>query len=73
MAKHDADEAAVELRMALLRHLYGDLPLTDSQWVGIREGVAESLVEVSAALASVPLDWADDPLPLFAPYRAADA
>jgi hypothetical protein len=69
MSDANVDEREIELRLAMLQHWYGDL-LTDEQWEGVREGIVEEVIEVSEALQSVVLDYADEPLPLFAPYRA---
>ncbi len=68
MSDTHGDGQEIELRLAMLRHWYGDL-LTDEQWDGVREGLIEEVIEVSEALQSVRLDYADEPLPLFAPYR----
>jgi|GEM_PF-1601275 hypothetical protein len=65
------DEQEIELRLAMLKHWYGDLIAAD-QWEGVREGLVEEVIEVSEALQSVKLDYADEPLPLFAPYRGKD-
>ena len=59
----------VELRLAMLRHWYGD-QLSAEQWEEVRRQVRTELVEVSQALAEVPLDPADEPQPLFTPYRS---
>ena len=59
----------VELRLAMLRHWYGD-QLDAEQWEEVRRQVRTELVEVSHALAEVPLDPTDEPQPLFTPYRS---
>lgn len=71
MNDFDIDEAQIDLRLALLRHWYGGL-LTEEQWGGVREGIREEIVEVAAALRSVELEYADESLPLFTPYRSED-
>lgn len=71
MSDSRIDEPEIELRLAMLKHWYGDL-LTDEQWNGVREGIGEEITEVSQALQSVRLDYVDEPLPLFAPYRGGD-
>lgn len=71
MSDTEIDEAEIDLRLAMLRHWYGDL-LTEEQWVEVREGVREELVEVSDALRSVELGYDDEPFPLFTPYRGKD-
>ena len=58
----------VELRVAMLRHWYGD-QLNAEQWDEVRRQVRSEVVEVSRALAEVPLDHTDEPPPLFTPYR----
>lgn len=68
---NNIDQGEIELRLALLKHWYGDL-LTDKQWEWVREGLEEEVIEVSNALQAVSLDYADEPLPLFAPYRGED-
>ena len=68
MSDPDIGEREIELRLSLLKYWYGNL-LTDEQWEGVREGVFEEVIEVSQALQSVELDYADEPLPLFAPHR----
>ena len=68
MAESPEVSRAVELRMAMLRHWYGD-QLSAEQWEEVRRQVRTELVEVSQALAEVPLDPADEPQPLFTPYR----
>jgi hypothetical protein len=59
----------VELRLAMLRHWYGD-QLSAEQWEEVRRQIGTEVVEVSQALAEVPLDHTDEPLPLFTPYRS---
>ena len=60
-----------ELRLAMLRHWYGDR-LSTEQWQAVREGIVAEVIEVADALAAVKLDHTDEPLPLFAPYRGDD-
>ena len=55
----------------MLQHRYGD-QLTAEQWDAVRRQILSEVVEVSQALAAVPLDYTDEPLPLFTPYRRAD-
>ena len=71
MSDPDIGEREIELRLSLLKYWYGNL-LTDEQWEGVREGVFEEVIEVSQALQSVELDYADEPLPLFAPHRGEE-
>ena len=59
----------VELRLAMLRHWYRD-QLTGEQWNEVRRQIRSDVVAVSQALAEVPLDHTDEPLPLFTPYRS---
>ncbi len=71
MSNIQIDETEIELRLALLRHWYGDL-LSEEQWVDVREGVREELVEVADAIRSIELGYDDEPFPLFVPYRGED-
>ena len=64
-------ESEVELRLAMLKHWYGDL-LSEEQWAEVREGVREELVEVADAIRSIELGYDDEPFPLFVPYRGED-
>ena len=50
----------------MLRHRYGG-HLTDEQWNEVRRQIRSDVVAVSQALAKVPLDHTDEPLPLFTP------
>jgi len=59
----------VELRLAMLRHWYGE-QLSAEQWEEVRRQVRAEVVEVSLALAEVPLDHTDEPPSLFTPYRS---
>ena len=63
---HDAGEA--DLRFALVRLRYGDR-LTTEQLDALRRAV-ETIVEQAAALATVRLTNADEPLQRFVPFRA---
>lgn len=67
----EIDESEIELRLAMLKHWYGDL-LSDEQWAEVRESVREELVEVADALRTVELGYDDEPFPLFTPYRGED-
>lgn len=71
MSNIQIDESEIELRLALLRHWYGDL-LSEEQWAEVREGVREELVEVADAIRSIELGYDDEPFPLFVPYRGED-
>ena len=71
MNNAEINEAEIDLRLAMLKHWYGDL-LTEDQWTEIREGVREELVEVADALRAVELGFDDEPFPLFTPYRGED-
>ena len=71
VAESADDSREVELRLAMLQHWYGDL-LTPEQWHEVRRQLLSEVVEVSQALNAVPLDYTDEPLPLFTPYRSAD-
>ena len=71
MSDTEIHESEIELRLAMLRHWYGDL-LSEEQWAEVREGVREELVEVSNAIRSIELGYDDEPFPLFAPYRGED-
>ncbi len=71
MPNTDIDETEIDLRLAMLKHWYGDL-LTEEQWGDVREGVREELIEVANALRAVELGYGDEPLPLFTPYRGED-
>ena len=71
MSDNEIDETEIDLRLAMLRHWYGDL-LSEEQWTEVREGVGEELVEVANAVRAVELGYDDEPLPLFTPYRGED-
>ena len=71
MNNAETDESEIDLRLAMLKHWYGDL-LTEDQWTEVREGVREELVEVAEALRAVELRFEDEPFPLFTPYRGED-
>jgi hypothetical protein len=62
------DPAEIDLRLALVRHRYGDR-LTPEQLDALREAV-QGLVEQVAALRKVRLTNADEPLQRFSPFRA---
>ena len=63
----EADRDAA-LRLAMLRHRYGDR-LSAEQWDEVSRELRSGVVEVSRTLAEVPLDHTHEPLPLFSPYR----
>ena len=71
MSDNEIDETEIDLRLAMLRHWYGDL-LSKEQWAEVREGVREELIEVADAVRAVELGYGDEPLPLFTPYRGED-
>ena len=71
MSDTKVDEAEIDFRLALLKHWYGDL-LSEKQWVEVREGVREELIEVGDALRVVELGYDDEPFPLFTPFRGED-
>ncbi len=71
MSDTEIDESEIDIRLAMLRHWYGDL-LSEEQWREVRKGVREELVEVSNAIRSIELGYDDEPFPLFAPYRGED-
>ena len=66
MSDNEINETEIDLRLAMLRHWYGDL-LSE-----VREGVREELIEVADAVRAVELGFDDEPLPLFTPYRGED-
>ena len=68
MSDNEIDETEIDLRLAMLRHWYGDL-LSEEQWHEVREGVREELIAVADAVRAVELGFDDAPLPLFTPYR----
>ncbi len=71
MSKNHIDEIDIDLRIAMLKHWYGDL-LSEEQWREVRQGVREELIEVADALREVDLAYDDEPFPLFTPYRGED-
>ena len=71
MSDTKVDEAEIDFRLAMLKHWYGDL-LSEEQWVEVREGVREELIEVGDALHAVELGYDDEPFPLFTPFRGED-
>lgn len=68
MNDDEIDHTEIDILLSMLKHWYGD-QLTDEQWQGVREGIREELIEVSQAIRAVELGYADEPLPLFSPYR----
>ena len=62
MSDDEIDEMEIDLRLAMLKHWYGDL-LTEEQWVEVREGVREELIEVTDALRAVELGYDDEAFP----------
>jgi hypothetical protein len=68
MSEPPRDQGEVELRLALVRHRYGDR-LSDEQLDALRRAV-ETIVEQVGALRAVPLTNADEPLQRFVPFRA---
>jgi hypothetical protein len=64
------DPTEVDLRLALVRQRYGDR-LTPEQLAELRRAV-EAIVEQVAALRTVRLTNADEPLPRFIPFRAGE-
>ena len=71
MNTNEIDQIEIDIRLSMLKHWYGD-QLTDEQWEGVREGIREEIIEVSQAIRAVELGYADEPLPLFFPYRSED-
>ena len=71
MPNTEIDATEIDLRLAMLKHWYGDL-LSEEQWHEVREGVREELIEVADAVRAVELGFDDEPLPLFTPYRGED-
>ena len=65
--RNDPDREAA-LRLAMLRHWYGD-QLSAEQWDEVSRQLRTGVVEDARALAAVPLDHTHEPLPLFSPYR----
>jgi hypothetical protein len=68
MSEPARDGGETDLRFALVRLRYGDR-LTAEQLGALRRAV-DTIVEQVAALATVPLTNADEPLPRFVPFRA---
>ena len=68
MAERKEPDREAALRLAVLRHRYGD-HLSDQQWDEVSRQLRTEVVENARALAEVPLDHTSEPLPLFAPYR----
>ena len=68
MAERKEPDREAALRLAVLRHRYGD-HLNDQQWVEVSRQLRTEVVANARALAEVPLDHTAEPLPLFAPYR----
>lgn len=68
MTEPGRDAGEVDLRLALVRQRYGDR-LSSEQLHGLRQAV-EAIVEQVAALRTVHLTNADEPLPGFQPLRA---
>ena len=67
MAERKEPDREAALRLAVLRHRYGDR-LNDQQWAEV-SGQLRTAVDGSRTLAEVPLDHTHEPLPLFTPYR----
>jgi hypothetical protein len=63
-----SDAGEIDLRLALVRQRYGDR-LTAEQLEDLRRAV-EAIVAHVAAIRRIRLTNADEPLPLFAPFRA---
>ena len=68
MSERTRDAGEADLRFALVRLRYGDR-LTAEQLDALRRAV-ETVIEQVAALRSVPLINADEPLQRFVPFRA---
>ena len=68
MAEGPEPDREAALRLAMLRHRYGDR-LSAEQWDEVNRQLRSEVVEVSRTLAEVPLDHTHEPLPLFTPYR----
>ena len=68
MAEGPEPDRAAALRLAMLRHRYGDR-LSAEQWDEVNRKLRSEVVEVSRTLAGVPLDHTHEPRPLFTPYR----
>ena len=64
---HEAAHEA-ELRLAMLRHWYGDR-LSAEQWDEVSRQIRTGVVADAQELAGVPLDHTHEPPPLFTPYR----
>ena len=68
MSDPTPDSSETDLRFALVRRRYGDR-LTPEQLDGVRRSV-EAIAEQVAALRTVRLSNADEPLQCFVPFRA---
>ena len=68
MAEGKEPDREAALRLAVLRHRFGD-HLSGQQWDEVSRQLRTEVVENARALAEVPLDHTAEPLPLFAPYR----
>ncbi len=68
MAEGSEPDREAALRLAMLRHWYGD-QLSAEQWDEVSRQLRTEVVEGSRTLAEVPLEHTDEPLPLFAPHR----
>ena len=68
MAEGSEPDREAALRLAMLRHWYGD-QLSPEQWDEVSRQLRTEVVEGSRTLAEVPLEHTDEPLPLFAPHR----
>lgn len=66
----EATEREVDRRFNIVKGLYGDR-LDSEQLEEVRKGV-ETIVGASKALDAIELDNGDEPLWVFAPYRAED-
>ena len=69
MAEFPELDREAALRLAMLRHWYGD-QLSAGQWDEVSRQLRTEVVEGSRTLAEVPLEHTDEPLPLFAPHRS---
>ena len=69
MAEGQEPDREAALRLAVLRHWYGDL-LSAEQWDKVSRQLRGGVVKDARALAEVPLDHTHEPLPLFTPYRS---
>ena len=69
MAESPELDREAALRLAMLRHRYGD-QLSAAQWDAVSRQLRTEVVEGSRTLAEVALDHSDEPLPLFSPHRS---